>query len=128
MFKPAPGWVYTLRTNYSENFPALRGIFYNPNEYVCVFPTGDISIRFGYSWDGATCTLNTKDLIEPSLIHDALYQCLREGADKSLKKIADLVFYDALLRNGVNKFVAWVMYQAVSNFAPKSSYTPIWRL
>ena len=116
-------WRYTLNRSFTLYHSSLVGLEFNI-PYVQVFPVGRLVVKEGYSWDGATLTLNTHDLIVPSLVHDALYQCLREGLDQSYKAVADKIFYQLLLENKVNKILSWIMYKAVVHFAPKSSYFP----
>lgn len=66
--------------------------------FVDFFATGKLVIRKGYAWDGASGpTWDTPDCKRGSLVHDALYQLIREEylpmdpwrlyADLSLKKI-----------------------------------------
>jgi len=42
---------------------------------------GTLAISAGYSWDGPSGpTIDTKTFMRGSLIHDAIYQLIREGA------------------------------------------------
>ena len=50
-----------------------------------------LTAKKGYSWDGASGAINTESWIVASLVHDCLYQLMREGLlDRSLRKQADL--------------------------------------
>ena len=65
--------------------------------YVHLSAEGLLTIQRGYAWDGASGpTLDTPSTMLASLVHDALYQLLREGklqqrwrlsADRLLKRI-----------------------------------------
>lgn len=66
--------------------------------FVNLDPEGLLKIEAGYAWDGPSGpTIDTKTFIRGSLIHDALYQLMREekldrikyreNADQLLKKI-----------------------------------------
>jgi len=69
-----------------------------------------ISVNPGYCWDGATGAFDSDDLLLPSLVHDVMYQCIRENLlslpAKSLRdfrKYADLCFYDLCVQQGIMK-------------------------
>jgi len=69
---------------------------------------GFINIRHGYCWDGATGAYNNQSIIRASLIHDAIYQLIREGVIKyhPHKKKGDKLFYDLCIEDGMSKFRA----------------------
>lgn len=47
--------------------------------FCSISPDGELTILPGYAWDGASGpSINTKSVRRASLIHDALYQLLRE--------------------------------------------------
>ena len=87
--------------------------------YIVLTTEGKLIIYTGYAWDGPSGpTIDTKTFMRGSLIHDALYQLLREGflsykyreqADKELKK--------ACIEDGMCKIRAWYVYKAVRKFA-----------
>ena len=80
------GWVISRRENVSTD-----------GGYVHLTGTGVLTISRGYCWDGASGpTFDTNSTMRASLVHDALYQLLREGelapeyrlrADQCLKDI-----------------------------------------
>lgn len=79
-----------------------------------------------YAWDGASFWPfklfgTPKSWLTPSLVHDALYQLIRDGLlDRQYREAADRLFHDMLLERGVWRIVAWVAYWAVrvgGNFA-----------
>lgn len=75
---------------------------------------GLLSIKAGYAWDGATGIPDSKTVIRGSLIHDVLYQMIREGhLDSEYRKIADEVLYHFCLLDGTNKPWAWMIYRGV---------------
>tara|TARA_R110002020_G_scaffold46027_3_gene131238 strand:+ start:19 stop:411 length:393 start_codon:yes stop_codon:yes gene_type:complete len=78
-----------------------------------------ITIKSGYEWDGASGAIDTKTVMIPSLIHDALYQCLEIGfINKKNRKKIDKLFYDLCIKNKMNSFRAKYMYLAVRLFYP----------
>lgn len=76
-------------------------------------------ISNGYAWDGASSGLpwTPKKWIRPSLVHDALYQLIREGQlPMERREDADMVFYQLMRENQVNVIVAFTAYLAVRVF------------
>ena len=77
---------------------------------------GALLIRAGYAWDGASGMPDSPDVIRGSLVHDALYQLMREGAlDPLLQKSAvDRQLYDHCVEDGMNPGLARVVLEAVT--------------
>ena len=73
--------------------------------FICLNRDGWLFIAEGYAWDGATGCPDVALILRASLIHDALYQLIRE---KHLayfwRQSADLEFRNAILEDG--KFLA----------------------
>lgn len=73
-----------------------RKAVYVGNDYFTLIPGGMV-VRKGYSWDGASGpTIDTRNTVVGSLVHDVLYQACREGmiefecwkdADKVLRRV-----------------------------------------
>lgn len=72
------GYKYQLVQEYIVSLPELasstREDIVTP--YIVLYANGDLVIRVWYAWDGATGAI---DFMRPSLVHDALYQLMREG-------------------------------------------------
>jgi hypothetical protein len=51
---------------------------YIKHEFFELNKNGMLFIEKNYFWDGATCAIDTPDLMRGSLVHDVLYQALRE--------------------------------------------------
>ena len=81
-----------------------------------------LEIFKGYAWDGASGpTWDDKTNIRASLVHDVLYQMMREGfLSQNCRKQADMIFKDICLEDGMGKIRSWYYYQAVRNFAMSS--------
>lgn len=75
---------------------------------------GVLTIRKGYAWDGPSGpTIDTRDFMRGSLMHDCLYQLIHEGyLDKNVcRPLADLELYDICRQDGMNVMRAnWVYY------------------
>ena len=75
-----------------------------------------LAVANGYAWDGASTGLpwTPKAWLRPSLVHDALYQLIREGQlPMERRKEVDVLFFHLLRENRVNLMLATVAYWAV---------------
>lgn len=92
-----------------------------PNGFIN-FHANVMVLSTGYAWDGPSGpTIDTKTFMRGSLIHDALYQLLREGTvpDHHLheaREYADHLLRKICLEDGMNRFRAWYVYWAVRYF------------
>ena len=79
---------------------------------------GLLIIDQGYAWDGPSGpTLDTKDWMRASLVHDALYQLIREGViPESRRKKADKIMKTIMLEDGMPRLRAWYSYVGVRIF------------
>lgn len=69
------------------------------------FSNSMLFIKQGYTWDGASGpTIDTSSIMIASLVHDVIYQAIREGAPIK-KKEADLIFYKLMLKKS-NSFIS----------------------
>lgn len=74
----------------------LKKIIFETNYYKII--QGILYIKKGYIWDGASGpTIDTKSTIIASLVHDALYQSIREGCNIK-KEIVDDIFYNLMIQ------------------------------
>lgn len=91
-------------------------------EYLCV-RGGTLLIKKGYCWDGASGpAIDTANFMGASLVHDALYQLMREGViPRSFRKTADKILREICLADGMSKPRAWWVYIAVRIGAGKSA-------
>ena len=81
-----------------------------------------LHIKAGYCWDGASWAVDTDTFMKGSLIHDNLYQLMRQGEiRRSLRIEADKVMRDTCLGAGMSKFRADYVYKGVRLFAEGAS-------
>jgi hypothetical protein len=81
---------------------------------------GRLAIRKGYAWDGPSGpTIDTKNFMRGSLVHDALYQLMRLGKldYRAHRKAADEILKRICLEDGMSGFRASYVYLAVQWFA-----------
>lgn len=92
-------------------------------KHYSLHPSGFLRVEAGYSWDGPSgLTLDTKTFMRGSLIHDIIYEMLRnELIDCKYKKLADKELYEICLEDGMNFIRAWWVYVAVDQFGRKST-------
>lgn len=89
------------------------------NPFMCLLASGRLIIKKGYAWDGPSGpTIDTKNFMCGSLVHDAIYQLLRESKiSKTYREYADKLLRYLCLKDGMSKFRAWYVYWSVRKFA-----------
>lgn len=87
-------------------------------DFVTLRKGGQLEIYKGYAWDGPSGpTIDTKDFMRGSLVHDALYQLIsEEKLERRYKEYADRLLHDICIQDGMSKFRAWYVYWAVKLF------------
>jgi hypothetical protein len=108
----------TYETGLSVDLPASIGP-------VAISGTGLLTINSGYSWDGPSGpTIATPTFMKGSLIHDALYQLIREQILPLSDRLrADEILREVCIKSGMARFRAWYVYRAV-RLAGESSAKP----
>lgn len=90
-------------------------------------------IHRGFCWDGATGTVDTKEIMVPALIHDALYACLRHAHEilinekailDNLRDYADVIFFEKCVKYRVPEWQAKIFHIAVMLFGHKAASKP----
>ena len=113
------GYKYQLKENYVTDI-GIKPSKAIETKYIALGLDGTITIREGYAWDGPSGpTIDTLDFMRGSLVHDALYQLMREDhldrgtyrepADRLLRKMCE--------DDGMWAIRAWWVYEAVHRFA-----------
>ena len=84
-------------------------------EYIDLYTDGKLVIKKGYAWDGPSGpTIDTANFMRGSLVHDALYQLLRqEHIDEKWRKEADDELKRICREDGMSKIRAWWVHLAV---------------
>lgn len=91
------GYKYQLCNDYRTQLELVRPAYEVVSEWIELTCDGLLWIKHGYAWDGPSGpTLDTPDFMRGSLVHDVLYQLIRDGwieahwrddADRELKRI-----------------------------------------
>lgn len=122
LYKKRRHYKYTLVQSYS------REIDIQPeqklgNNFLYLAPNGKLFISEGYSWDGPSGpTIDTKNFMQGSLVHDALYQLMREQfLDYKYRKYADELLKEMCMEDSMSRLRAFFVYWAVRIFGASSA-------
>jgi len=88
-------------------------------EYISLSKGGLVKISEGYAWDGPSGpTIDTPNFMRGSLIHDALYQLLRNRLlPQSYRERADNLLHQVCLEDGMSAIRAYYVWKFVNMFA-----------
>lgn len=116
------GYKYQLAENLEIHIP----IFPKQDieaEYIKLSREGKLFIQNGYAWDGPSGpTVDSLSSLRGSLIHDALYQLIREGfLSMDCRKDADKILCDYCISDGMWRLRAKIWKWAVRIFAKSSA-------
>lgn len=109
------GYKYQLAEDY-QVLIAIRPAAFIRTEYIRLDIDGMLTICEGYAWDGPSGpTVDTKNFMRGSLVHDALYQLMRERHldPDALRDDADRILREICLEDGMTAIRAWWVYQGV---------------
>ena len=93
-------------------------------DYIKLDSEGTLTIAKGYAWDGPSGpTMDTLTFMRGSLVHDALYQLMRESyLDHNVyRDPADRILQKLCKEDGMSSLRAWWVYQGVRLFADPAS-------
>ncbi len=88
-------------------------------EFIDLDTLGNLKIKKGYAWDGPSGPVkDTQENLRASVVHDALYQLMRNEELKSRthRKAADKEFKRICKQDGVSNFWASAYYKALRKF------------
>ena len=122
MITYSEGYKYQLEKDYSISV-AIQGERVD-SQFITLDEQGTLTIRKGYSWDGPSGpTIDTLDSMRGALVHDALYQSMRDyGLDRvKYKSVADDTFRRCCREDGMLWVRAFYFYWGVKLFGAKST-------
>ena len=117
------GYKYQLKQSY-EVLIDIRPPAAIQTEYIDLSVDGRLAIKKGYAWDGPSGpTIDTLDFMRGSLVHDALYQLMREELlDRAVHRdAADRLLQRLCIEDGMSKLRAAIVYQSVRKFGDPSA-------
>lgn len=111
MIRYREGYKYQLHEDY-QVLVLIKPAAFIFEPYIRLDIDGLLSIRAGYAWDGPSGpTVDTKNFMRGSLVHDALYQLMRHGhLDPILfREVADGELVRLCREDGMSSIrAAWV--------------------
>lgn len=122
-YKKRRSYKYTLL----EQVQYQTGIQATHTHDVVAIDDGLLTIKPGYAWDGPSGpAFDTGNFLRGSLVHDALYQLMREGViPQAQREKADQILYDICRADGMSKLRAKWVFWAVRKFAGKAAQPDI---
>lgn len=89
------------------------------DRWVALTIEGELIFRRGYAWDGPSGpAIDTRNFMRASLVHDGLYQLMRESLlDREYRKAADRLLYEICIADGMTRLRAFFVYWAVRVFS-----------
>lgn len=117
------GYKYQLEQDYSVAIPIPYSDHSIDTNYISLSGTGVLMIRRGYAWDGPSGpSIDTRNAMRGSLVHDALYQLIRLGyLPYSYRERADDILYDILREDGMSVIRAWTWRKTLGWFGGKNA-------
>jgi len=109
------GYKYQLAKDY-QVFISIKPEAFILTPYIRLDTDGLLSIVEGYAWDGPSGpAIDTPNFMRGSLVHDALYQLMRERNldPEKLRDDADRILRQICTEDGMSSIRAWWVYQGV---------------
>jgi hypothetical protein len=110
------GWKYRLVKPYTIGTGIkISKAVESPGVFLRLSSDGFLTIAEGYAWDGPSGpAIDTPDWMRGSLVHDALYQLMREKlVPLRFRKQADQILRQLLIEDGMSFIRAWYSYVGV---------------
>lgn len=122
-YRSLKGYKYMLMEDYQIQTAVLCKSI--KTKYFEITPTGLLTIKAGYCWDGPSGpTIDTKNFMRGSLVHDALYQLMRLGAiHQSYREYTDNLLARICREDGMSSVRSWWVLKGVRWFAGMCAVT-----
>ncbi len=137
-YRSLRGYKYQLLDDYTHDV-GLKPLKDPPPQvarFVALSQDGILTVHKFYAWDGPSGpTIDTPDFLRGSLVHDGLYQLMRNEVldHKKDRQRADELLRQTCIQDGMCRFRAWYVYQGVHIFAAKAArpqkedlHEPMW--
>lgn len=114
------GYKYQLKKTYRIKVSIVpKSLIKTKAGYITLDKKGKLVIKEGYAWDGPSGpTIDTPSFMRGSLIHDALYQLMRDEYldPKKYRRSADVILRDICREDGMCCIRVWWVYFFVHLF------------
>ena len=111
------GYKYQLVEKYTLEIPINPDSdIVSPSGYIQLTEEGELTIKKGYAWDGPSGpTFDTLNFMRGSLVHDVLYQLMREGSLDNIthREPADRLLQKMCKEDGMSTIRAWWVYKGL---------------
>lgn len=117
------GYKYQLKSTYLVRID-IRPPADIDTDYLALTADGVLTVKKGYAWDGPSGpTIDSLNFMRGSLVHDALYQLMRERLldEETYRDPADRLLQKICREDGMSSLRAWWVYQAVHFFGKPSA-------
>jgi len=96
------------------------------NNFVRITSDGQLLLREGYAWDGVSGPVaDTKINMRGGLVHDALYQLLRNDIlPREYQIVADIVAKNIWIEDGMWAWQAGMYYRVLRTVSPFTAKKP----
>lgn len=123
-YRPIRRYKYQLREDF--RYDVGRAFPDGPiqNEFIHLSPEGVLTIRTYYAWDGVSGpVIDTQANLKASLVHDALYQLMREGRldPAEYREWSDRLFMEMCRKGGVMDLFARLYFKGLTWFGAKNA-------
>jgi len=114
MYKEGGSKKYILLEPYRDTIPFIQEDNIH-TEWCSLWSDGVIHIDQGYEWDGASGpTIDTDNTMDGALVHDVLYQLMREEwLSINYRKAADQCIRQMCIADGMSVIRAYYWYLAL---------------
>ena len=112
------GYKYQLHETY-EVTVVIKPLEDIETDYILLDQAGRLVLKKGYAWDGPSGpTIDTRNFMRGSLVHDALYQLMRmqKLSESEHRKLADDELKRLCLEDGMSSIRVWWVYESVRRF------------
>ena len=116
------GYKYQLADDYRIRIRIIPGKAIK-TEFIELDLDGNLLIRKGYAWDGPSGpTVDTRNSLRGSLVHDALYQLMRmELIDQACRQDADEIAYGIWREDGIGAWRAGLWRRELRKWAASAA-------
>lgn len=115
LYKKRRHYKYTLFADYQHPTDLRLAQSVGIPPVITLEADGLLTIKKGYAWDGPSGpTIDTPNFMRGSLVHDVLYQLMREELiAQEHREYADKLLREICLEDGMAQIRAWWVYQGV---------------
>ena len=117
------GFKYQLAKQYHTNIAPILPVQSVDTEFIKLDRMGNLEIAEGYAWDGPSGpAIDTPNFMRGSLVHDAMYQLMREKhIGQEHREAADKILRRICREDGMSWLRSQYVYQGVQRFAARAA-------